>query len=208
MRLIATALAAEAANPRRSSSSAAVNDVGPLTPVERHQHANPDSTMEHGNDQGGMRVRDAQLLRSDQHMACDHRNPFRTTALKHLAGGRAGDREPMAVRDSGMPGTGGEHELIALAQHDEHALGIDQRAPTLNDELEHTFELRQVANRVSDGARRLERSNGPLQLRASFLAALMEAGVVDRDRGPPREDEGGLLVVWRELILTLLVGQI
>ena len=106
-----------------------------------------------------------------------------------------------------MTRAGLHDQLVALAQHDHEAAGIHERASALDDQLEHVLERDLPADCDSHVAGGLEPSNRLLGLLAAALAGLIQAGVVDRDRGPVGEDHRGLLVALRELA-DVLLGEI
>ena len=107
-----------------------------------------------------------------------------------------------------MPGGGGNDELRAFAQHDQHGLRLDQGSAALDHELEDPVELGDPADRVGDVARRLEAAHGTLELLAALLAALIQARVLDRHGGEIGEDHGRLLVGLGEPLAVALLRQI
>ena len=71
---------------------------------------------------------------------------------------------PHALRRPPLTGARGEHELVAVAQHDHDAARLDERAAALDDQLEHALELGLGADRERDRLRRLQPPHGPLEL--------------------------------------------
>ena len=107
-----------------------------------------------------------------------------------------------------MPGGGRHDQLVALAQHDQHGARVHERPAALDDQLEHAVQVGHAAHRVGDVPRRLERAHGALELQAAALAALVQAGVVDRSGRPLGEHHHGLLVLLGELSSALLLSQV
>jgi hypothetical protein len=95
-------------------------------------------------------------------------------------------------------------ELCAVAEHDHEALCADERAPPLDDDLQHVLERDLLADCDGHVADCLEAEEGFLKLSAGALAGLIQAGVLDSDRRPPRKDHRGLLVGLGELLVGLL----
>ena len=100
-----------------------------------------------------------------------------------------------------------DDEVGAVAQGDEHRPGVDERAPALDQQLEDALELRLASDRASDRGRRLERRDRALELVAPGGDTAVQPRVVDRDRGPVRQDDERLLVGLVEPALVLL-GQV
>ena len=139
-------------------------------------------------------VGDAESAGCDLQLRDDVGDPLGAASFQHLSRGRAGDRQPVARRRRYMSGARRDDEFVAFAQHDQHRTRIDERAATLDDQLEDAVELRDACDRVGDVARRLERRDGPLGFLAAPLAGLIQARVLDRGRRPWRQDHRRLLV--------------
>ena len=99
------------------------------------------------------------------------------------------------------------HELLAVAQRDEHRARVDEGAAALDQQLEDALEVGLAADRPRDRRRRLERRDGPLELVAARGDAAVQARVLDRDRRPVGEHDERLLVGLVEVAVRLL-GQI
>ena len=102
-----------------------------------------------------------------------------------------------------MAGAGVHDQLLPFAQHDHEAPCAHERAPTLDDQLEHVLE-RDLPDRHRHVARRLQAAEGLLRLLAAALTGLVQLRVADRDRRPVGEDHRGLLVCLGELAVRLL----
>ena len=74
------------------------------------------------------------------------------------------------------------------------ALGRDERSRALDDELEHRVDVGLAAERQRDVHHRRERRDALLELVAPTGDALVDASVLDRDRGPAGERDEGVLV--------------
>ena len=112
-------------------------------------------------------------------------------ALEHLAGGRPGDRHAVAANVLCLARARVDDEIVAVAQHDHDAAGVDQGSAPLDDQLEHAVKARLAADGGGDVARRLQAAHGAVLLDAAALAGLIEAGILDRRRrqrrrGSPR----------------------
>ena len=104
---------------------------------------------------------------------------------QHLAHRRVGERQAAAERSRGhLAGSGREVELVAVDQQQQDRAGIEQRAPALDDQLEHAVEVRLAADCAGDGGGRLEPPDGALGLRPAVCRVLVQAGVLHRQRGP------------------------
>ena len=113
----------------------------------------------------------------------------------------------MALGRGGLARAGSHDEHISLAEHDQHGACLHQRAPALDDQLEHPGELG-VADRIGDVAGGLEAQQRPLGLFAATLALLVQPGILDRRAGPLREHDGRLLVLVSELLRTLFLSEV
>ena len=109
------------------------------------------------------------------------------------AGRLAGDRD--------------DHELVALLEPDRHRAGIDERARPLDDEVEQPLKVGLGTDGAGDRAGRLEPAIGALELVAPGGRLTVEPRVLDRDRGPGREDHHRLLVALVE-VAVVLVGEV
>ena len=127
---------------------------------------------------------------------------------EHLARRRSRERQPRRLADVHVARAGGDHELVAVAQHDEHVVGLDQRAPALDHELEDALEVGLAADRAGDGGGGLQPAHGALELLAAGGHVAVEARVLDRDRGPVGEHDDGLLVLGRERLAAGLLGEV
>ena len=107
-----------------------------------------------------------------------------------------------------LPGARDHPQDGALLEQDEQRARVDQRAPALDDQLEHPVQVRLEADRARDRGRRLQAADRSLELDAPARLGFVQAGVVDRDRRPFREDQRRLLVALVELGSAGLVRQV
>ena len=113
---------------------------------------------------------------------------------------RASDRPDQLLR--GRPGGCLDPQFVgAYGDRDHHELRIDQRGEPLADQLEQRLELRLAGHRVPDLRQRLE-------LRQPARRGLIQARVLDRDRGLRGEQCDELLVLGGEVFAALLLGQV
>ena len=84
---------------------------------------------------------------------------------------------------------------------------VDERAPALDDQLEHALEIGVAAHRQRDRLRGLQAAHGALELTAALLGVLVEAGVLDRDPRPASQHDDRVLIGLVELS-ALLLGQV
>ncbi len=134
-------------------------------------------------------------------------SPWPASASRTVAASPAGSRVP---RNDGrdLAGRRGHHEPGLLGEQDHHPARAHERAPALDDQLEHAVEVGLAADRARDRGRRLEPAHGRLELVPAALGGLVEAGVLDRDPGPLGEDHDRVLVGRRERGAALLLGQV
>ena len=107
-----------------------------------------------------------------------------------------------------VSGTRRDHQLGPLAEHDHDALRLDQGPASLDDQFEHSLQIRRTADRIGDVARGPERAHRLLELLATALAVLVQPRVLDRRSRPLRQREGCFLVLIAELAAALLFGEI
>ena len=107
-----------------------------------------------------------------------------------------------------MARTGDDHQLVALSQHDEDVVGLDQRSPALDHELEDPLEIGLAANRAGDRGRGLQTAHRALELLAAGGHVAIEPGILDGYRRPVGEDDDGLLVLGRERLAARLLGEV
>ena len=107
-----------------------------------------------------------------------------------------------------MAGARRDDEILAVAQHDDHVVGADERAPALDHELEDPLELGLSSDRAGDRGSGLKAADGALELLAAGGHVAVQASVVDRDRRPVGQDDHRLLVLGRERLAAGLLGQV
>ncbi len=170
-----------------------------LAAVERRQHAHRLPAIDHRHEQRRLRVGHPELARGDPQARGNVGDPLGSAMLEHLPGGRAGDRQTYTARLLDMTGARVHDQLLAVAQHDHDAAGAHERAPALDDQLEHMLQRDLPADRDRHVAGRLQAPGRLLGLLAAALAGLIQLRVADRDRRPIGEDHRGLLVLLGEL---------
>ena len=139
--------------PRSSCSSSRVKVAVAVDAVEGGEHAEALAAVDERDEQRRRGMRRARAARAGSAA----RAPRRRCAGCGLrrAPGRRSSRPAAgapACVDLHVARAGGDHELVALAQHDEHVVGLHQRPPALDDQLEDAIEL---------GLRRRRRGRSP-----------------------------------------------
>ena len=134
----------------------------------------------------------------------EHRvDPLAVAALQHPARLRAGEVEPHADDAVGAFALRRRDakRLTGLGQRDQHQACVDELAHAAGDEREERFQVELGYERVRDLVQRLE-------LTEPAGRRLVEPRVLDRDRRLRGEELGQLLVLGREVVACLLLGEI
>ena len=173
-------------------------------PVEGGQHPELVSAEDQRDDQAGVGAQPA-LDQPEAHALGDVREAFGAAAAHHVSqhGLLPWDAHSPQV-DVELAGGHPHHDVVALRQCYEEPPRVDERATALGDQLEHSVEVRLAADGAGDGGRGLELAQGAPQLVVLGPQASVHARVVDRYRGPARQDNRGLLVSRIEVPALLL----
>ena len=106
-----------------------------------------------------------------------------------------------------LAGDGGDDEVVAIHQEDDHATRLDESAAPLDDQLQNALEADLSSDRLRDLGGRLEASHCALELGAAVALAAVEASILDGGGGPGRQDDDRFLIGLVEFAL-LLVRQV
>ena len=198
---MATAVAALAANVSSSSSSRSPNSGSLVEPVERAEHAERALAVAQRHQQRGLGARDRRAARRARRAAPRRRRSARDARCAAPPRPRTRPRAatPPSVPASSCPAPAAATSRSPSREQQHHGARAHERAPALDDQLEHAVEIGLGAERAGDRRGRLEPLDGALELGRAFERDLVEARVVDRDRGPVGEHAGDVQVGIVEL---------
>ena len=147
------------------------HSAGAAAEAQRHDHGRPGAARDRLDPMPHARAQIADVLTG--------------AGRGHGAGQRAVHRQLGSDQlAASLTGGGGHPEPVAVLEQHEERARLAHSAPALDDQLEHALQIGLEADRPRDRRGRLEPSNGSLQIRAAARDVLVQARVVDRDRGP------------------------
>ena len=177
--------------------------------VEGGEDSDRDRSVDERDDQRGLGAGDSEGAVLEPEPGLHVGDPLGALGLERAAHEAARAREASAVGGARhLARAGGDTQCVALGQQQHDGARVDQRAPALDDQLEHAIELGLAAQRHCDRQRRLQPAHGTLELGAPALGGLEEARVLDPHARPRGECDHCHLVGGRELAAAGLLGQV
>ena len=129
-------------------------------------------------------------------------DPLAPAAIEHASRFRPAERELHPGDSEGALALGRRHpQHVAVRERDQDELGVHELLQATGDQGKQRFQLELRGESVADLVQRLELAQPPGR-------ALVETGVLDRDRGLGREQLGQLRVLVREVLSAGLLRQV